>query len=93
MSSTDHGHQEMLDGLPLQQLRPSDPHWTPNFAGNDTSRKYRFTPLLLVKIFAFKHFSSHFGALTCTEASGRGRGDDAWGHSDTLNPFAGHRRA
>ncbi|GFY74088.1 hypothetical protein TNIN_134721 [Trichonephila inaurata madagascariensis] len=48
----------------------------PNFAaGNDTSRKSTFYPLLLLVRCSLQHFSSPFGALTCTslKASTRSR--------------------
>ncbi|GFY53163.1 hypothetical protein TNIN_249381 [Trichonephila inaurata madagascariensis] len=52
------------------------PHWTPNFAGNDTSRKYRFYPPSARQIFAFNTFSSTCTVLlTYTEASDEGRED------------------
>ncbi|GFY60708.1 hypothetical protein TNIN_124201 [Trichonephila inaurata madagascariensis] len=58
------GHQEMLHGLPRNVPPTFRPHWTPNFAGNDTSRKVSFYPLLLVRCSAFQHLSSlHFGAF------------------------------
>ncbi|GFY40864.1 hypothetical protein TNIN_121761 [Trichonephila inaurata madagascariensis] len=65
-----------------QQLRPSDPHWTPHFAGNDTSRKVSFFPPSNRQMVAFQHFSSPFDALTCTIRLRTGS-RMCVGHSDT----------
>ncbi|GFY42773.1 hypothetical protein TNIN_91881 [Trichonephila inaurata madagascariensis] len=65
-------------------------YWTPNFAGNDTSRKVSALPPSARQIFAFQHLSSHFGALTCTICFGRGRGCvDIQTHT---NPFTEQQR-
>ncbi|GFY53172.1 hypothetical protein TNIN_249471 [Trichonephila inaurata madagascariensis] len=83
----------MLDGLPLhQQLRPSDPHWTPNFAGNDTSRKVSFYPTLLLVRYSLSNTLARTLVLNLhTEASDEV--EDARGtFRHTLNPFTGHRK-
>ncbi|GFY40935.1 hypothetical protein TNIN_372751 [Trichonephila inaurata madagascariensis] len=72
----------MLDGLPRNSSVLQTPHWTPYSAGTTQVEKYRFSPLSARhQMFAFQHLSSHFGALTCTQASDGPR--MCVGHSDT----------
>ncbi|GFY64142.1 hypothetical protein TNIN_16851 [Trichonephila inaurata madagascariensis] len=49
-----------------QQPVLQTPHWTPHFLRGTTSRKVSLLPPSARQIFAFQHFSSHFGALTRT---------------------------
>ncbi|GFY50019.1 hypothetical protein TNIN_147761 [Trichonephila inaurata madagascariensis] len=81
MPQPDHGHQEML-GRASRATAPSfRPHWTPHFAGNDTSRK----------MVVFQHSSSHFDANLHTEASDEV--EDVRGTlRHTLNPFTEQRK-
>ncbi|GFY71526.1 hypothetical protein TNIN_93131 [Trichonephila inaurata madagascariensis] len=81
----------MLDGLPRNSSVLQPPHWTPNFAGNDTSGKVSFLPLQNRQMVVFQHFSSPFDALTCTQGFGRGRGGRGT-FRHTLHPFTGHRK-
>ncbi|GFS29301.1 hypothetical protein TNIN_484091 [Trichonephila inaurata madagascariensis] len=67
-----------------QQLRPSDPHWAPNFAGENTSRKVSFYPPPNRQMVAFQHFAR----LYVSRPNASGGVEDVRGHSETLNPFS-----
>ncbi|GFY64149.1 hypothetical protein TNIN_16921 [Trichonephila inaurata madagascariensis] len=82
----------MLDGLPRNSPRPSDPSLTPYFAGNDTSRKVSFLPPFCSSDISLSNtLARTLVLLTCTLRFRRGRGC-AWDIRHTLNPFTGHRK-
>ncbi|GFY73517.1 hypothetical protein TNIN_210741 [Trichonephila inaurata madagascariensis] len=83
MSSTDHGASGNVGRASATNSSVHQtPHRTPNFAGNDTSRKVSFLPPSNRQMVVFQHFSSPFDALTCTLRL-RTRSRMCVGHSDT----------
>ncbi|GFY64150.1 hypothetical protein TNIN_16931 [Trichonephila inaurata madagascariensis] len=78
------------DGFPAT-ARPSDPHWPPNFAGNDTRKKSIFFPLFPVRYSLSNTLARILVFNLHTEASDEvEEGVGTFRH--TLNPFRGNRK-
>ncbi|GFY49650.1 hypothetical protein TNIN_270431 [Trichonephila inaurata madagascariensis] len=93
MSSTyDHGHQEMLDGLPPATDTSFRPLIGPLISrGLLQVEKYRFYPLSARQMFAFNTLARlAFGALTCTLRLDAV--EDVVGHSNTHSILYGTKK-
>ncbi|GFY40861.1 hypothetical protein TNIN_121731 [Trichonephila inaurata madagascariensis] len=85
MSSTRPRTSGNVGRLPRNSSVLQTPLWDPHFAGNDTEKKYRFYPLLIVR-GSLSNTLARLDALTCTIWLRRGRGC-AWDIQTHTHPF------